>query len=511
MKNPNRTEKDMWTMGVDMGTSGCKAVVFDERWNLVYRAYREYDIIMCGDGKLEIDPELIWKNIREVIIEANANTNGKTGAFAISAIGDVIIPLNERSEVVRNSIVDFDPRGRTELNRFVQDFDTKRFYDITGMPPLYIGSLAKILWIRENEPENYQRIKRWATYEDYIIEKLGFAPTVSYSEAARTMLFDIRQKEWSKEILNAAGIDIATLPKTVRSGEIIGVLKGQAAKDLGFCDDVVVASGGHDIVCAAIGAGLDENKPECAVNISGTIECITVSMQEANTAESMLDNNLPCYPGVDSYITFGVNLTSGCVVKWYRDVLDSSEYKMCKEKGRNYFEYLRDELDPSQPSSLVFVPHFSGSGNPDFDPEDKGVIFGLTIDTTKNEIVHSMLEGLCYECKLHTEAFDNAGIELKSMIAVGGGNENDKQLQLKANICGITFYKAGVTEGSALGAASLAGLAVGVIDNPSVPARKQLIHSKAISPDPVSLEAFKAGYQRYKAMHKLAHSAAESY
>lgn len=488
-----------------MGTSGCKAVVFDEKFNIVCDAYREYALSFPGEGLLELDPELVWGNIKQVITEANEKTDEPIKALAISAIGDVILPLYKDGTPVRDSIIDFDPRGREQIHKFVHNFGENRFFKITGMPPLFIGSLAKILWIKEHEPDVYSKVKRWGTYEDFIVQKLGLPPTVSYSEAARTMLFDIRDKKWASKVLEFIPMDEAILPKAVPSGQIIGKVDDTLAKELGFPESPEVVSGGHDMVCAAIGAGLDEREPETAVNIAGTIEGIVVAMKEANTGSTMLDNLFSCYPGYDGYVTFSVNLTAGCVMRWYRDVIAKDTVEQCIANGENIFVKLLENLDTKKPGSLIFLPHFSGSGNPHFDPNAKGSIYGFTLDTMRDDLVQAMIEGLCYELRLHSDAFKKAGIDLKAVRSVGGGARIDDQLQLKANITGLNVIKGNVSESSALGAAAFAGVAIGIIKHPSEAFATVTHKEKEFVPEKRAGIKFEEAYERYALLFKTIH------
>ena len=212
----------MWTMGIDMGTSGCKAVVFDEQFAIRAQSYREYPMHLPGEGLLELDAELVWEGICAVIREANRLSPQPVGAVAVSAIGDVIIPVDEHGDSVRYSIVDFDPRGGEEITAFAKAFGEQRFFNINGMPPLYIGSLAKILYLKEKEPEVFARTRRFASYEDFIVNKMGLPPVASYSELSRTMLFDIRKKDWSDELLNAIPLSRDRLPIPAPSASVIG-------------------------------------------------------------------------------------------------------------------------------------------------------------------------------------------------------------------------------------------------------------------------------------------------
>ncbi len=492
-------------MGVDMGTSGCKAVVFDRKFNIVCEAHREYALSFPGEGLLELDPQVVWDNIKQVISQANSKTDKPVDALAISAIGDVILPLRYDGTPVRNAIIDFDPRGTQQIKKFAMDFGEGSLFHITGMPPLFIGSLAKILWIKENEPAVYAKVQRWGTFEDFIVQKLGRKPSVSYSEASRTMLFDIRDKIWSKQVMDQIPMDERMLAKAVPSGTKLGKVQAVLATELGFKKPPEIVSGGHDMVCAAIGAGLDERKSKTAVNIAGTIEGVVVAMAQANTGRSMLDNLFPCYPGYDGYVTFSVNLTAGCILRWYRDVIARDTYELCKQNGEDVIEKLLAALDPNTPGDMIFLPHFSGSGNPHFDPGAKGAIYGLTLDSSRSDIVQAMIEGLCFELKLHSNAFAKAGIDISAIRAVGGGAKIDKQLQLKANITGLEVIKGNVTESSALGAAAMAGVAMGAISHPSEAFAAVTKKEKLFKPNEEAVKSFEKAYSRYAALFDKIH------
>jgi xylulokinase len=485
-------------MGIDMGTSGCKAVIFDENWQIVSEAYREYPMHVPGPGLLELDPDLIWEGIKAVIKEINEKTDKPAGALAVSAIGDVIIPCDENGNCTRFSIVDFDPRGNEEILEFTKSFGQKKFFDINGMPPLYIGSLAKILWIKKNEPWIFEKTKRWATYEDYIVQKLGLPPVASFSEVSRTMLFDIRKREWSKEIIELIPLTEDNLPIAKPSGSIIGELPEDVRKELGFSDSVKVITGGHDMVCAAVGAGLDEENPSVAIDISGTIEGIVASLDQANTSQVMLDNLLPCYVGHSGYVTFSVNLTAGCILRWFRDYIAVDIHRGCKEKGLNFYKKIHENVKSDEPGRLFLIPHFSGSGNPFFDANAQGVLYGLSLDTKREEIARAIIEGMSFELRLHLEAYKNAGIDIKMLRAVGGGASSDVELQLKANVLGIPVMKGAVKESSAMGAAAYAAVGIGAIKNPAEAYLSIKEEELIFYPDSEAHEKFTEAFHKYK-------------
>ena len=494
----------MWTLGVDIGTTGCKAVVFNDQWRIKTSVYREYGLIPVGNNQFDLDPEVVWNSVRDVIQEANNSLpDNKIEAMGISAIGDVIIPLDGSGDVVRPSIVDFDPRGTVEIEDFSKDFGVQKLFEISGMPPLFINSLSKILWLKKHEPDTFSRIGAWATYEDFILRKLGSPPAVSFSLAARTMLFDIEKKCWAEEILDAAAIDKRMLPEAVPSGEVISKIDPKMVKELGFTNDVALCSGGHDMVCAAIGAGLDLQTPHTAVDITGTIEGIVTVFEEANTGSEMLDNNYPCYPGYNGYVSFSVNLTSGCVLKWFRDELAQDTSRKARTTGKDVYSILMETIDTRELSDLLFIPYFAGSGNPDFDPNLHGAIYGLTLDTSRENIVQSLIEGLCLEVRSHLDGFEEAGMHIDSLLAVGGGSKSPAWLQLKANVTEKEITATGIPESSALGAAALSAVAVGEISDPVEVSRKTTRTQQVYKPQDVNRTEFHKKYEQYKDLKSM--------
>ena len=485
-------------LGLDVGTSGCKAIVFDSRWNIIARSHRPYDLIHVGEPGYELEAESVWARVREAIAEARAGAGGKLDAVAVSAIGDVIIPLDASGEPVRPCILDFDPRGKDEIHDFVEEFGEARLFEITGMPPLHINSLAKILWFRKNEPQTFQRVRRWATVEDYVLQKLGAGTAASYSMAARTMLFDIHRKIWSPDILAAAGVRECDLPQPVPSGKVIARLDGAVADGLGFSAGAAACSGGHDVVCAAIGAGLDVDDRRTALNIMGTMEVVIVLTRKPNLAKAMLDNLYPCYPAWNEYISLSLSLTSGSVLDWYRNLFPG-------ERGAPqsdvYSELLKD-IDSGKPGDLLLLPHFSGVCNPVFNPDARGLLYGLSLNTTPRDLAQGILEGLCYDLNSHVRGFRAAGIPIEKLKIVGGGSQSDAWMQLKANITGLELTRSEIHDASAMGAAALCGAAIGVIEDPyKAPALMGLKETRFI-PQRAAVHRFEEKYVRYLALRK---------
>ena len=493
----------MHILGLDIGTSGVKAALFDSTFRLVARSYRDYPLIDVGQDQFDLDANLVWEKSREAIGEVHGRTGKNIDAVAVSALGDVVIGLDEKGNPVRPSILDFDPRGREEIEDFIEGIGVERFFSITGMPPIHINSLAKMLWMRNHEPQHYARTAQWATYEDFILRRLGVKPTVSHSMAARTMLFDSIKKAWSHELLGAAGIDRDTLPETAPSGVVIGTLGSRESEELGFSRDAVACSGGHDVVCAAIGAGMDEHDPHTALDIVGTMECLIVIMQKAGINEEMLKRLYPCYPGYREYISLSVNLTSGSIVKWYRDAISIPS---AGNDGSAGFDELLQEVDENNPGDLVLVPHFAGTCNPVLNPDARGFVYGLSLHSSRQDLIQGIIEGLCLELKLHIEGFRDAGIDIKKLITVGGGSQSSKWLQLKANVTGLEIVASDAHEASSMGAAGLCGSALGILESPFHIGQVMGVSEKRYTPLSAATKRFNEKYGRYRELASRLHS-----
>ncbi len=486
-------------LGLDLGTSGCKAIIFDNRWNIVARSYKSYDLIRVDETGYELEAETVWARLQEAIAEAHSKAGGKTDAVAISALGDVVIPLDASGTPVRPCILDFDPRGKDEIRGFVQEFGEAKLYETTGMPPIHINSLAKILWFRKNQPDTYRRVRRWGTFEDYVLQKLGAPAAASYSMAARTMLFDIHRKTWSADILAAAGLHERDLPEAVPSGELIANLNGRAAGELGFSAGAAVCSGGHDMVCAAVGAGLDVSDRQTALNIMGTMEAVIVLTKKPNLEKAMRDSLYPCYPAWNEYISLSLNLTSGSVLDWYRNLFPG--WRGAGENSTVYRELLKD-IDSGKPGELLLVPHFSGVCNPVFNPDARGFLYGLTLNTALPDLARGILEGLCYDLKSHILGFREAGIPIERLKVVGGGARSDAWLQLKANITGMEMARCDIHEASAMGAAALCGRAVGLIDDPYKASGLMGLKETRFFPEAEAARRFADRFSRYLSLRE---------
>ena len=264
----------MCILGLDIGTSGCKATIVAVDGAVLAQAGREYPLHSPRPGWEELDPEAVWAAVQAVIRQVMAGYRGdKIRAIGVSSFGEAVVAIDQDGRVLGNSMLYIDSRGQAEAARLRTDPGDARVLAIAGtyVQPMY--SLCKIMWLKENRPEIYRRTWKFLLFADFILFRLGARPATDYSLAARTMAFDIRQKDWSQDLLDAAGVDGDKFAEPVPSGTVLGQLAGSLAGTLGLPGDVLLVAGGHDQACAALGAGVI--RPGLAVDGLGSTECIT--------------------------------------------------------------------------------------------------------------------------------------------------------------------------------------------------------------------------------------------
>lgn len=451
----------MSVMGIDVGTTGCKAGVFNGGGKCIAFAYREYPILHPREGWAELDSRAVMNAIREVVRRASSSVrrSDPVRALSISSLGEAFTPVRADGQILGNSILCVDTRGGDLLRKAFAGISQEAFYRIN---PNILGtnySLPKMLWIKKHDPELFRRTDHFLLWSDMVAFALGCGAITSYSMANRTLLFDINRRDWSDKLLAMAGIDRARLPRLAPSGEIIGEVGRRAAEDFGLSAKVAVVLGGHDQSCNSLGAGVIE--PGRAVCGLGSFECITPVFARIPRPERMLKCGLNIEHHVieNRYVSFLFN-QGGLLVKWFRDTFASADRKMLKNDTAIY-NRLNDEMPPA-PTRLMALPYFDVTGPPDFVTKASGVIAGLKTSTRRGEILKALMEGETFYFVKSLESLRKMGIEIDRFTATGGGARSDRWLQVKADILGIPIARPAATEASVLGAAMLAGRACGL-------------------------------------------------
>lgn len=446
----------MSLLGLDIGTTVTKAIVFNTEGKVLATASEEYKLLFPKPGWVEFDTTDQWNKVFDVLRNVNSNPNVKrdpVAALAVSTFGEGLTPIDGKGNIIYNTIYSTDARSLKELDFVLSKYSARELFEITGFTPGFICPLNKILWIKNNHPEIYKKTKKILFTEDLLFHKLGIIDTkINYALASRTLFFDIRKKVWTMEVLEDFDIDANLFSHPCPSGIEIGKIDKKIANDLGFQSDVSIVTGAHDQPCAAFGVGAVSNG--IAADGMGTVECATICMDNAVTNDEMLAYNFGCQAHAvkDKYVTLAYNLSSGSIVRWFRDNFAEGNNKKIRDISSS-LSY--------EPSRIFALPYFSATGTPYLDPVAKGSIIGLDLGTSKEDIFKALVESLVFEICFNLELIKKSGIEVKELRASGGGAKSDYELLLKASILNRPILRMDITEAGCLGTMILAGIGIG--------------------------------------------------
>lgn len=489
----------MSLIGLDIGTTGCKAILFDEAGGILSQASREYSILTPEPDRAEQDAERVWQLVRETLKEAVATNRGEPPqAMALSVQGEAVIPVDGDGRALRHAILGMDTRTGEQNRWLVEQFGAEELFRRTGMPVHTINTLPKLLWLQKHEPEVWSRAHQFLLYEDFFLRRLGGAATISPCLASRTQMYDLTVGGWAGEILTPCGIDAGRLAP-IREGAV-GTLRKDLAAELGLRSEVLLAAGGHDQACAALGSGVVRQGR--AMVSTGTAEVVEVAMAEPALSDALRDGGISIYrhvvPGL--YLAMTLNHSGGLLLRWFRDTLARAECEQAGRTGVDAYDFILARA-PKGPTSLMVLPHFAGSGTPTLDTSSRGAILGLDFAIDVPALAKAILEGLTFELRINLDLLRSAGITIEELHAVGGGARSPLWLQLKADICRVPLRIPQVTEAACLGAALLAGVACGVYPDVATAVERAVRMGRQVVPDPTSSAAYEDRFQTYREVY----------
>lgn len=452
----------MSLIGLDIGTTGCKAVVFDPEGRVLARAFREYGMVCEAPAKAEQDAELVWTLAKEVLREVAATGSARdAGALSVSVQGDAIIPVDREFRALHPALLGMDYRSAPQARHCAELFGGFELFQRTGMRPHPLNSLTKVLLLRELAPAVFEGAWKIMTYADFLLGKLGGEAVLDHTMASRTMAFDLSGGHWCEEIHKRLGLSPELWSATVPSGQVVGTLRPALVAELGLPRGLALVSGGHDQTCAALGAGaVREGR---AVVCTGTAEVLSTALDKPVLHHAFFAGYYPCYRHVvpGRFFTFGLNHSGGVALRWWRDQFGAAEVSEAAARGLEVYAVMDAHL-PAAPSPVLVLPHLNGRGTPSCDLTARGAVLGLTLATSRQEVFKGLLEGLCFELRANLEAWQTAGVRVDELVAVGGGAKSAPWVQLKADVLGRPVQTQRCPDAAALGAALLAGTAVGV-------------------------------------------------
>ena len=490
----------MATIGLDIGTTGCKATIVDRQGYTICQDYCEYDVTFPRDGWVELDPEIVWNAAETVLSNVTKAYDKPISSMSIASFGEAAVLLDKERKVIANSIFYTDIRGNDCIEELTDMLGRSWIEDITGMPLNGMYTLLKLMWIRRNRPELYEKIDLLLPFGAFIAFRLTGEAVSDYSLASRTLMFNRHSLTWDHDILRAFGLSAENLPRLVPSGEPVARVLPSVASQLGLPKDILIVSGGHDQVAAAVGAGAVKSGD--AVDGIGSAECITaVLSQEANL--SVLHTNNICaepHAVTGQFVSLIFNNTAGAALKWYRNAFEEELHASCRQNGKNVYKVLDSQLS-EQPSPILFLPYLSGTGTPYMDADAKGVLCGLTLSSTKQQIYRAIIEGMNYEMKYNLDILSQCGMRINVLTAVGGG-ASKAALQIKADIFQMPIRTLENQQSGNMGLAMLCAVAEGRYRDLQEAAYELVKIKEIIYPNSKYLSEYKEKYSCYSRMYR---------
>jgi len=492
-----------YLIGIDVGTTGVKTLLIDEGGATIASAFAEYPLHSPYPAWAEQDPEDWWRatcrTIREVLQNSSINPSQLAGvSFSGQMHGSVFLDSN--GEVIRPCILWCDQRTAKQCEEIIERVGQERLTELTCNTALAGFTAPKVLWLKEEEPENYARVRWLILPKDYVRYRLTGEILMEVSDAAGTLLFDVKQRRWSYELLEILDIDKSILPEWVESIDIAGKITPEAARITGLPEGLPVVAGGADNTCGAIGCGVVvQGRGLVSIGTSGVVFCPVESVKY----DPLQRIHSFCHSVPNMWYLMGCMLMAGGSFRWFRDALGDREVEEAKKHGVDPYELLIDEAKGAPPGSegLIFLPYLMGERSPHGDPNARGVFFGLTTRHSKAHLIRAVLEGVIFGLRDSLEVMRELGVEINELRATGGGAKSPFWRQIQADILNAPILTVNATEGPAFGAALIAGVGVGLYPNLLEACERTIKVVDKTTPIPENAELYNAYYEVFRQLY----------
>ena len=478
----------MLYIGIDLGTSAVKLLLMDETGKVLNIVSKEYPLSFPNPGWSEQNPSDWWAQSKAGLKELTANVD-KNSIAGISFGGQMhgLVVLDENDEVIRPAILWNDGRTQKETDYLNNEIGKEKLSKLTGNIAFAGFTAPKILWLKANEPQNFAKIKKIMLPKDYIAYRLTGEFSTDYSDASGMLLLDVKNKCWSKEMLDICDVKEEWMPKLYESYEKTGTLKPDVAEELGFPAECIVAAGAGDNAAAAIGTGtVGAGKCNLSLGTSGTL-FITSDKFGVDP-----HNALHSFDHADgAYHLMGCMLSAAsCNNWWMKDILHTDDFadeqKPLDEEGR------------LGENHVYFLPYLMGERSPHNDPSARASFIGMSMDTSRADMLQAVFEGVAYGLRDSLEVARSLGVAPERTTICGGGAKSPLWRKIVANIMNMKVDTVEVEEGPAYGGAILAAVADGCFNNVEEATAKIVKKKDTTEPDLVLVEKYEQGYQKFK-------------
>ncbi len=487
-------------LGLDVGTSGCKAVLIAPDGSVRAEAISEYSMQIPRPGWAEQEPEDWWKATVESVRRVLASAGGDSIA-GIGLTGQMhgLVLLDEAGKVLRPCIMWNDQRTASQCAEIEEKVGRARLIELAGKPALTGFTAGKILWVRENEPEIYRRARHVLLPKDYVRYRLTGEQAMDVADGSGTLLLDVRRRAWSDELLKLLDIPYEWLPTLHECHEVVAVVSAEAESATGLRHETPVVAGAGDQAAQSIGTGIArEGTVSVTIGTSGVVFAATNRYRFDPTGEL----HAYCHAVPDTWHLMGVTLSAGGSLRWFRDAVCEKEKAEAERTGRDVYDLITElaATAPAGSDGLLFLPYLTGERTPHADPDARGVFFGLSLRHTKAHMARAVLEGVTFSLRECLDLLCNLGQSCSRVRVSGGGSRSAFWRQMMADVFGTEIVEVNVTQGAAYGAALLAGVGTGVYPDAERACELAVHETGSTKPGP-NAGAYAEVYERYRALY----------
>lgn len=448
-------------IGLDVGTSGCKAAVVSEAGAVLAEGRGEYALEFPQPGWVELDPRAVWAAVRAALRGVAPAAQGAR-ALAVSSIGESLILLDESDRPLINPMVYLDGRAAEATDEVRARFDPEALHRITGVPLNQMYSLCKLLWIKTHRPDALERARKIFLFGDYLTYLLTGERAVDPATASRTMLFDVDALCWSREVFSRFGLPLEPFSKVVPTGRVAGRIRPEAAAECGLPAGLKVVVGAHDQVAAMLGSGVLE--PGDLLMGEGSTESLNLVVSSDRIRRELLFRReiaLEPFAEPGRFMVPIGQLSHGTSIKWFVDA--HRQVYEAAAAGAPSIYAAADSLCAADSGNLYFLPYLSGVNCMDALSRAPASFIGVGCDTTVHSMYRAVLEGLAFETRSNLRLFDEAGVPVGRIVASGGGAKSSLFMQIKADVIGRPISRLGEADAGVTGLAMVCARALGDI------------------------------------------------
>jgi xylulokinase len=505
-----------YMMGIDVGTSGTRTVVVRPDGHVVAAATADHEPMrMPRPGWAEQNPEDWWRasigSIRGALQMASLK-GADIDAIGLSGQMHGVALLDGSNTVIRPALIWCDQRSQEQCDWITQRLGADRLIQLVSNPALTGFSAPKLLWVRDHEPQNYARAAHFLLPKDYVRFRLTSEFATEVSDASGTLLLDVRNRRWSSEVLDALQIDPRLLPRLYESPQVTGEVSSETALVTGLRTGTPVVGGAGDQAASAVGNGIVcHGLTSATLGTSGVIFAYT----DTPTLDPRGRIHTFCHAVPGKWHVMGVTQGAGLSLRWFRDQLGQGEAWMAREMGSDPYDLMIREAEraPAGSAGLLFLPYLMGERTPHLDPKARGLWFGLTAAHQRSHLIRSILEGVAFSLRDTLEIFAELQIPVEQVRVSGGGSRSFLWRQIQSDIYRKSVVLLRESEGSAFGAALLAGVGAGIYPSVEESARQAIQARETLTPHSGNAKIYDELYdvyrQLYPALRETSHKLAD--